>query len=321
VKPQEPTVQISVIISTRNRADQLRSCLEALAGQEGVTPEACEIIVVNNGSTDHTEQTVRTAQQRFPRIEYLYEEKLGLSIARNAGACRAKGTILCFTDDDAIASPHYVVEILSSFDDPLVACVGGRVLASWPDGVPPDWFPSTYAHVVAQTCFGDTARRMRKGEFPFGCNIAFRKEIFETFGGFDESLGKKGGNNIWGEEIDLCHKLQRHGYRFFYNPRAVVSHVVGRHRATQNYFVESLFGKGITEGYQKLANRGAAVFTAYLLLKACRLAMTSLYYLCAGALLSDAGRFRVRCAISWYVGYLYFLAVRDELGSVPTRAG
>ena len=89
--PEEPTVRISVIISTRNRADQLRSCLEALASQRNVTREACEVIVVDNGSTDHTEQTVRTVQQRFGQIEYLYEETLGLSVARRQlrSACQA----------------------------------------------------------------------------------------------------------------------------------------------------------------------------------------------------------------------------------------
>ncbi|OHB63554.1 MAG: hypothetical protein A2Y77_03435, partial [Planctomycetes bacterium RBG_13_62_9] len=255
---------ISVIVSTRNRAELLRSCLEALGRQNGIAPDAYEIIVVDNGSSDNTEQVVETIRQRRPQIEYLYEEKLGLSIARNTGARQAKGGIICFTDDDAIASFDYVVAILSAFDDPSVACVGGKVVALWPGGGPPDWFSPAYANVVAQTSFGGTARRMNKGEFPYGCNIALRKDVFEALGGFDENLGKKGANNIWGEEIDLCHKLQSRGFRFFYNPRALVSHVVGRNRATQHYFVESIFGKGVTEGYQKLAHKGRAVFTAYL---------------------------------------------------------
>jgi glycosyltransferase involved in cell wall biosynthesis len=313
-------VQISVVISTRNRAGQLRLCLEALTSQRNVAPEAYEIIVVDNGSTDLTEQTVKTIQRGFAQITYLYEEKLGLSIARNAGARHAQGAILCFTDDDAVTCPNYVGEVLSSFVDPATACVGGKVIASWPDGSPPDWFSPKYAHVVAQTSFGETPRRMRNGEFPYGCNISFRKETFEAFGGFDENLGKRGGNNIWGEEIDLCHRIQRQGLQFFYNPRAVVTHTVGRGRATQHYFIESIFGKGVTEGYQKRAHKGPAVFTAYLLLKVARLAMTSVSYLLAASWLSEPSRFRLRCAISWYAGYLYFLAVWNDLGVAPESA-
>jgi glycosyltransferase involved in cell wall biosynthesis len=309
--------EISVIISTRDRAEQLQACLEALVSQKGLAPRAYEVIVVDNGSSDHTAQVVEAIRQRSAQVRRLYEERPGLSIARNAGVRQAEGQIVCFTDDDAIPCPDYVAEILSSFDDPLVACVGGKVIASWPDGAPPDWFCPRYANVVAQTSFGQTPRRMKKGEFPFGCNIALRKQVFQSLGGFDENLGKKGQNNIWGEEIDLCLKLQAQGLRFFYNSRAIVSHVVGRNRATKHYFVESIFGKGVTEGHQKLAHRGRTVFAAYLLLKAGRLAATSLYYLAARPLLSDAARFRLRCVISWCAGYLYFLAVRNDFGSIP----
>jgi GT2 family glycosyltransferase len=307
---------MSVIVSTRNRAELLRSCLNALSCQKDVTPEAYEIIVVDNGSSDHTKQVVASAQERFRRIRYFHEGRLGLSTARNAGVNLASGALICFVDDDAIASPHYVAAVLSSFEDPRAACVGGKIVASWPDGIEPDWFTPRYAHVVAQTSFGETAGWMKKGEFPFGANIAFRKKVFQELGGFDENLGKRGGNNIWGEEVDLCQKLQEGGHRFFYNPRAFVSHVVGPGRATQRYFVDSIFGKGVTEGYQKLAHRGKAVFTLYLLLKACRLALASARYLLAAGRLSETERFRLRCAIAWYAGYLHFLAVRDDLGSI-----
>jgi glycosyltransferase involved in cell wall biosynthesis len=315
-----PSVRISIIISTRNRAELLRQCLEALLQQNEVTPETYEIIVVDNGSTDHTRQVVAAIRRCFARTQYLYEERLGLSVARNAGVRQACGEFICFTDDDAIPAPTYVAEILSSFTDPQVACVGGRIIASWPQGAPPGWFPVRYANVVGQTSFGDTARRMNKGEFPFGGNIAFRRKSFEALGGFAENLGKRGENNVWGEEIDLCHRLQKKGLAFFYNPRAVVRHVVGPGRANQRHFVDSVFGKGVTEGYQKLTHRGKGVFTLYLLLKGFRLATTSICYLTVGAWLSEAGRFRLRCAIAWYAGYLHFLAVREDLGSVP-RSG
>lgn len=313
---RDGAVRISVIVSTRNRAEQLPLCLDALIRQEDVAAGAYEVIVVDNASRDHTRQVVEKMQQQSEQVRYLYEEKLGLSAARNAGVAQARGAIICFVDDDAIPSPHYLAEILSSFANCRATCVGGKIVAAWPDGAAPPWFTPRYAHVVAQTSFGEAARPLARNEFPFGANIAFRKEVFQKLGGFDENLGKRGGNNIWGEEIDLCHRLQEMGFSFFYNPRALVWHVVGRGRATEHYFIESIFGKGITEGHQKLTHRGPAVFTFYLLLKAARLAVTSLYYLAAGAFLSDARKFQLRCLISWCTGYLYFLAVRDPGGSI-----
>jgi GT2 family glycosyltransferase len=314
-------MRMSIVVSTRNRAEQLRSCLDALVHQEGVAQDAYEIVVIDNGSTDNTKQVVAEVGRQFSQVRYHYEDRLGLSVARNAGVRLAKGEIICFGDDDAISSQRYVAEVLACFEDPQVACVGGKIVASWPDGAAPAWFAPKYGNVVGQTSFGETARWMKKDEFPFGGNIAIRREVFQTLGGFNEDLGKRGQNNIWGEEIDLCHRMQEHGYRFFYNPRAMVWHIVGRHRATEDYFVESVFGKGVTEGYQKLAHKGKAVFTLYLLLKASRLALTSVYYLSTGALLSDARRFQLRCTIAWYTGYLHFLAVKDSLGSASGSAG
>jgi GT2 family glycosyltransferase len=250
--------------------------------------------------------------------------KCGIS-TKPSSACRshatqAKGQIISFTDDDAIPTPQYVAELLSPYSDPAVTCVGGKIVAAWPDGTPPDWFCPRYGNVVGQTSFGHSPRPMRKDEFPFGGNISFRKESFEALGGFDENLGKRGDNNVWGEEIDLCHRLQRTGARFFYNPRAEIAHIVGRTRATKRHFIESIFGKAVTEGRQKLTHKGTIVFALYLLLKAARLVTTSTYYLVAGHRLSEAGTFRLRCEISWYAGYLYFLAVREDLGSI-TRSG
>jgi glycosyltransferase involved in cell wall biosynthesis len=274
-----------------------------------------EILVVDNGSTDHTREVVQAAQQQSGRVRYFYEPKLGLSVARNSGVEQVRGEIVCFGDDDALTAPDFVREILSSFRDPGVLCVGGRIVASWPDGTPPEWFATHYGNVVGQTSFGDTARWLKGNEFPFGGNISIRKETFHQMGGFNESLGKRGENNIWGEEMDLCHRMQQQGLRFLYNPRARVDHIVGRHRATKRYFVESIFGKGVTEGYQKLAHRSRVVFTAYLFLKALRLAVISTYYLAAGPRLSEAARFRLRCTIAWCAGYLHFLAVRDDFGA------
>ncbi len=310
-------MRMSIVVATRNRDEQLRSCLEALIRQDGVAPEAYEILVIDNGSADNTEQVVASIRGQFGQVRYSYEGRLGLSIARNAGVRLAQGDIISFGDDDAISSPHYVAQVLACFEDPQVACVGGKIVASWPDGTAPTWFAPKYGNVVGQTSFGETARWMKKDEFPFGGNIAIRREVFQSLGGFNEDLGKRGQNNIWGEEIDLCHRMQEHGYRFFYNPEALVWHVVGRHRATESYFVESIFGKGVTEGYQKLAHKGRAVFMAYLLLKAARLALTSVRYLLTGVSLSEARRFQLRCAIAWYAGYLHFLAVKDNFGSVP----
>jgi cellulose synthase/poly-beta-1,6-N-acetylglucosamine synthase-like glycosyltransferase len=284
--------------------------------QQGPADGKYEVTVVDNGSSDYTKQVVDSLQRQFTYIKYVYEQRLGLSAARNAGARLSEGEVICFLDDDTIPCTNYISEILQPFRHRDVACVGGKIIASWPDGCAPRWFPAKYANVVGQTSFGEKSRFMEKYEFPFGGNIAFRRKLFEKHGGFDENLGRKGQDYLCGEEIDLCYKLQAEGLRFFYNPRAAVSHIVGRKRANKSYFVKSIFGKGVTEGHQKLTHRGAFIFAMYLVLKACLLGVASLFYLSACAFLSEATRFKFRCKIAWYAGYLYFLACRDDFGSI-----
>ena len=84
-------MRMSIVISTRNRAEQLRSCLEALVHQDGVAPDAYEIIVIDNGSTDGTEQVVDSIRQQFSQIRYHYEGRMGLSIAQKRRSAPGQG--------------------------------------------------------------------------------------------------------------------------------------------------------------------------------------------------------------------------------------
>src|SRR5688500_3500637 len=97
-------MQVTVIICTRNRADQLRRTLESAAAVD--TPEhvSWELLVVDNGSTDHTPEVVESFSGRLP-IRRVSEPEAGLSNARNRGVAEAKGDYICWTDDDVLIDP------------------------------------------------------------------------------------------------------------------------------------------------------------------------------------------------------------------------
>jgi len=302
----------SVVISTINRSDLLIKCLKALISQNNVDVNSLEIIVIDNGSTDDTRRVVESLREKYQNIKYIYEEKLGLSVARNAGARYASSDIVCFLDDDAIPNKNYLNKMITSFENSEISCVGGRIIAVWPNKSPPNWFSSKYNHVVGETSFGDESRFLKKGEFPFGGNIAIRKSIFEMLEGFDENLGRKGDNFISGEEVDLCYKLRKKRLKIFYNVEAKVFHIVGRKRATKKYFIESIFGKAITEAYQKKTHKGSIIFFVFLIVKICLLMFVSIVYLfLKTSSLSEKRRFLFRCLIAWFTGYIYFLAIKN----------
>lgn len=97
-------MQVSVIIRSRNEADRLRLTLASLAGQS-VT---AEVIVVNDGSDDHTGAVLAEASNdlRLVRVDHMVA--MGRSAAANAGAARASGDVLLFLDGDTLASPNLV---------------------------------------------------------------------------------------------------------------------------------------------------------------------------------------------------------------------
>jgi GT2 family glycosyltransferase len=97
-------VRASVIIRSKDEADRLRLTLRSLARQT----EPAEIVVVNDGSTDHTEKVIGEAAETMPIVQLEHKTPLGRSGAANAGASRASGEILIFLDGDTLAGPEFV---------------------------------------------------------------------------------------------------------------------------------------------------------------------------------------------------------------------
>ena len=105
---------ISVIISSYNRADYIINAIDSLYNQT-VDKNGYEIIVVDNNSTDNTEELCRNyiASHGDANIHFLKETSQGSSYSRNAGAHAAKGDLFTFIDDDAVAFPDFFSFLLS----------------------------------------------------------------------------------------------------------------------------------------------------------------------------------------------------------------
>ncbi len=119
----EGSLSISVIIITLNRAEWLKDALTSLIKQ---SRQPDEVIVVDNGSKDHTKEVVLGFSDRL-HLKYIYEAVRGIPHARNAGARNATGDIIAFTDDDSVADENWLKYIEIPFiKDPNVGAVGGE---------------------------------------------------------------------------------------------------------------------------------------------------------------------------------------------------
>src|SRR6476469_3322829 len=107
---------ISVIICSYNRADYIINAIESLY-QQTLSKDRYEVFVVDNNSIDDTETLVEQYIAAHPdfNIVYLTESRQGASFARNTGAAFAKGWLVCFMDDDAIAENDYLERIVTFF--------------------------------------------------------------------------------------------------------------------------------------------------------------------------------------------------------------
>ena len=212
----------SVIICTRNRPELLDRCLEALARLDY---GRYEVVVVDNAPSDRRSHAV--AERWGAR--YLVEPQVGLSHARNAGARACSSDIVVFTDDDAIPDSLWVSKLVRPFSDPNVVVVTGRVVPwTGEDGgaAPPEHaggfgpagmsVSKDHPHWFEMAHFGGIGN---------GNNMAFRREVFARWSGFDTRLGR-GASVASGEEHRAFGELIERGGAVAYTPDAIVRHPV-----------------------------------------------------------------------------------------------
>src|ERR1700716_1773447 len=211
-------VRFSVVICayTGKRWEELVAAVESLRVQ---TYAAHEVILV----IDHNPELAQRVWREIPDVTCVENHgRQGLSDARNSGLAVARGDIVAFLDDGSA--------------DPAVVGVGGFAQPEWAEGRP-GWFPREFDWVVGCTYRGmpETASPVRN---LIGCNMSFRREIFDDLGGLAAGSGRLGTRPVGCEETELCIRIaqRRPGSFILFDPRAVVHHHVPGSRGTRGYF-------------------------------------------------------------------------------------
>ncbi len=229
------SARVSIIIPAFNQLPFTRQCLDGLfATLPDTTP--CEIIVVDNGSTDGTPEYLRNMADRVTTVSN--RENLGFARACNQGARTASGDILLFLNNDTIPRPAWLEALLSPIDGNEADICGARLL--YPDGrcqhagIAFDerglgyhifcGFPGDAAPVVER-------RRMQAVT---GACMAIRKSLFHELGGFDEGFL----NGF--EDVDLCLRAGEGGRRILFVPESVLVHHTERSSGRKDHEIENL---------------------------------------------------------------------------------
>lgn len=216
------TPDVTVVVCTRDRPRELERCLASLFAQRYAR---FDILVVDNGAADGIADLCRVRG-----VTCIREPQPGLTRARNLAARAARGEIVAFIDDDAVADPDWLAAMVRQFADPRVAAVAGhtRYMKSRGDSLEmtiedaphegrrraplvvdratPGWF--------TLACFGGIGD---------GNTMAFRRQLLTSAVRFDERIGR--GRLIdGGDEHVAFMSLISDGYRVAHVPEAVVQH-------------------------------------------------------------------------------------------------
>lgn len=236
-----PAVAISIIVCTRNRAALLDRCLAGVAGTIGVRDT--EIVVVNNGSTDHTAEVTERWAESLP-VRHVREPRTGLSHARNRALSEARGRVMAFLDDDVAVSSGWLGGVERAFaGSDRVGGAAGRVDLAWPHGRP-TWLPPSREVWFARLDLGRSPRPLGAREHPVGANMAVTRSAADAAGGFDPTLGYSGKRLLGNEEVDFMERVRAAGYDIVYEPSMCVEHLIDSDRLSRRYLLRRIYAQG-----------------------------------------------------------------------------
>ncbi|MBU2611257.1 MAG: sugar transferase [Chloroflexi bacterium] len=197
---------VSVVIPARNAAGSIPACLRAVLAQENIEQEL-EIILVDDGSTDKTEELAESLGVRVIR-----QANAGPAAARNAGARQARGEIIAFTDADCAPVSDWLQHLTTPFSSSEIVAAKGAYRTDQ---------RSLVARFVQQEYESKYARlaQQRFIDFIDTYSAAYRREVFLENGGFDTAFPVPSV-----EDQEFSFRLARKGYRMVFAPQAIVFH-------------------------------------------------------------------------------------------------
>lgn len=233
----DPTA-VSVVIPTYSgkRWHQLMRAVESVRAQRH--PYA-EIVVV----VDHNPALYHRARRDLPEVtvlENLYAQ--GASGNRNTGAFHTRTPLIAFLDDDTVAEPTWLGDLVAAMRDPEVVGAGGGIDPAWERGRP-RWMPDEFLWTVGGSYAGlpTSTAPIRN---VWSESMVVRRYTFLAVGGFRTGFGKLGDRSR-PEDTELCLRMSAvDGGQWMYVPDAVVRHAVPAARSTFGFFLRRCYHEG-----------------------------------------------------------------------------
>jgi glycosyltransferase involved in cell wall biosynthesis len=232
---------VSVIVCCYNSAKRLPQTLSFLAHQREAP--ACEVVLVDNGSTDDTQSvayaTWMASKTTIP-LQLVVEPKPGLSSARAAGVARAKYDYMLFCDDDNWLADSYLAvafELMQAH--PRMGALGGCGSAVADEPLP-TWFDK---YKFAYACFAQgegEGELTNAGATLYGAGLVVRKEAWvNVLTSTQQVLSDRSASTLSsGGDTELCLLLKAAGWALWYSPRLQFRHYLPVSRLSVAYLLQ-----------------------------------------------------------------------------------
>lgn len=206
---------VSVIILNFNGEEVIGKCLDSVLKTDYPN---YEVIVVDNNSSDRSVELIR----RFKKARILpLHRNVGYSRGNNEGAKIARGSILVFLNNDTEVEPNWLYEMIPFFNDPSIGIVGCRVVLPGEKAVQTVGMrilPSGHSETIGfGDCLANSYPELLEVDFVSGVAMAIRKCIFDELF-FDPMFF------AYYEDVDLCLRTRKKGYRIAVATKAIVCH-------------------------------------------------------------------------------------------------
>jgi O-antigen biosynthesis protein len=245
--PVEETLDwplVTVAVCTRDRPEDLRSCLSAIRALEY---PRLDLLVIDNAP--QTEQTKTLIEQHYPQVRYVREPRPGLDWARNRAILEAKGEIIAYTDDDVLVDKGWVKAIARTFlENPEAMAVNGLVVPYELETAAQNLFEAYggFGRGFEQKVYRQTTNKLPwqwfgAGQFGTGANMAYRRSVFETIGYFDPALDVGTVTN-GGGDLEMFVRVLKAGHPLIYQPQAMIRH---RHRQSDEKLRQQISYNGV----------------------------------------------------------------------------
>ncbi len=238
-------MDVSVVVCTYSidRYDVFAECVESILSQ---TYNSIELVIVVDGNPEVLDRVREDFGEQENVVVHNNDENRGISYSRTKGAKLASGEVVAMIDDDAVAEPDWVSELVSVYESTDAVAVGGYVAPDWVSGKP-DFFPEEFYWLVGcnERGFGEHMDEVRN---TYGSNISFKRDTFLSVGGYDENTGRKGDRHIQAHEAPVCVRIRSAtGKGVVYTTDAVVHHTLFEYRGEFSWLVSRCFWQGYSK--------------------------------------------------------------------------